>query len=336
MERRPMMKSWFSLFSKFFMLCPGLLMICMSSNSATAQEHPIQPALESDRTQVLPQSNATNGSRPAPRVRIGPGDLLAVTVFDVPELAQAVRVSDTGDATFTLIGRQHVAGLTTDDAQTLVARLLKDRNYIVDPHVSVLIQEYNTQGVSVVGEVRKPGVYPVLGNQGLLDVISQAGGTTEMAGSDIIVRRDGDEKKITMQFSTDNPGRIVEDLQLRPGDKIIVPRAGMVYVIGDVGRPGGFIMQTNGKMTLLQAVAMAAGTTPTSSLNSSRLVRRTTSGYTEIPLGLKKIMKGSEPDLQLEAEDIVVIPSSNTKRFVYQGVPGALQAAGMAAVYTIH
>lgn len=304
--------------------------MCLPLNWAVAQASPAgaqgAPAL----------ANASTPNQPAPRVRIGPGDLLAVTVFEVAELTQAVRVSDTGDATFTLIGRHHVAGLTTDDTQALIARLLKEGNYIIDPQVSVLIQEYSTQGVSVVGEVKRPGMYPVLGNQGLLDVISEAGGMTEMAGSEITVRHNGAEQKTVMQFSTGNRVSVVEDVQLQPGDKVIVPRAGMVYVIGDVGRPGGFIMQTNGNMSLLQAVAMAAGTTPTSALNSSRLIRRTDSGYTEIPLELKKIMKGSQPDPQLTAEDIVVIPSSNTKRFVYQGVPGALQAAGMAAVYTIH
>jgi len=312
------------------MLCFAFLLMCLSLNWATAQAS--QPEVQGTVT----PANTSTSTQPAPRVRIGPGDLLGVTVFDVPELTQAVRVSDTGDATFTLIGRQRVAGLTTDEAQALIAHLLKDGNYIVDPQVSVLIQEYSTQGVSVVGEVKRPGIYPVLGNQGLLDVISEAGGMTEMAGSEITVRRNGAEKKAVMQFSTGNRVSVVEDVQLQPGDKVIVPRAGMVYVIGDVGRPGGFIMQTNGTMSLLQAVAMAAGTTPTSALNSSRLIRRTDSGYTEIPLALKKVMKGSQPDLQLEAEDIVVIPSSNTKRFVYQGVPGALQAAGVAAVYTVH
>jgi len=310
-------------------ICLGILISISVNPSAAQSAAPGMPPQGTGNTRP-------NASETPQRVRIGPGDLLAITVFDVPELTQAVRVSDTGDATFTLIGHQHVAGLTTDGAQALVARLLKDGNYIVDPQVSVLIQEYSTQGVSIAGEVRKPGVYPVLGNQGLLDVISQAGGTTESAGSEISVRRNGVEKKVKMEFSSGNQLRIVEDIQLQPGDKVVVPRAGMVYVIGDVGRPGGFMMQTNGSMTLLQAVAMAAGTTPTSSLNRSRLLRRTASGYSETPLELKKIMKGREPDLPLEADDIVVIPSSNTKRFVYQGVPGALQAAGVAAVYSVH
>jgi len=330
MERFEMIKSVRHSHFNLSMLCFAFLLMCLSLNWATAQAS--QPEVQGTVT----PANTSTSTQPAPRVRIGPGDLLGVTVFDVPELTQAVRVSDTGDATFTLIGRQRVAGLTTDEAQALIAHLLKDGNYIVDPQVSVLIQEYSTQGVSVVGEVKRPGIYPVLGNQGLLDVISEAGGMTEMAGSEITVRRNGAEKKAVMQLSTGNRVSVVEDVQLQPGDKVIVPRAGMVYVIGDVGRPGGFIMQTNGTMSLLQAVAMAAGTTPTSALNSSRLIRRTDSGYTEIPLALKKVMKGSQPDLQLEAEDIVVIPSSNTKRFVYQGVPGALQAAGVAAVYTVH
>jgi polysaccharide export outer membrane protein len=314
----------------FAALAVTVALVFVTINPAAAQA---MPAAQAPAAQ---SSTPGTPAHPVPRIRIGAGDLLAVTVFDVPELTQALRVDDTGDATLLLIGRQHLAGLTTDEAQSLIARQLKEESYIVDPQVSVLIQEYSTQGVSVVGEVKKPGMYPVLGNQGILDVVAEAGGMTEMAGGEVTLRRNGTEKTIVMQFSTGNRVNVVQDVQLQPGDKVIVPRAGMVYVIGDVNRPGGFIMQTNGNMSLLQAVAMAAGTTPTSALNSSRLIRRTESGYTEIPLQLKQIMKGSQADLSLTAEDIVVIPSSNTKRFVYQGVPGALQAAGVAAVCTVH
>ena len=274
--------------------------------------------------------------QPAQRLRIGPGDLIELSVFDVPELAQAVRVSDIGDATFALIGRLHVAGLTTEEAQALIAAKLRDGNFILDPQVSVLIREYSTQGVSVLGEVKKPGVYPVLGTQSLLDIISQAGGTTPLAGSEITIKRDGAEQKVTMQFSSDNRGTVLNDLPLHPGDKVIVPRAGLVYVLGDVGRPGGFVMQTNGKLTILQAVALAEGTTPTSSLNHSKLIRRTAAGYSEIGVELKQIMEGKESDRELEAEDILFVPSSGSKRMVYRSVPSVLQAATNAAVYTLH
>src|SRR5262249_6377478 len=247
-----------------------------------------------------------------------------------------VRVNDVGDATFTLIGRLHVAGLSTEETQSFIATKLREGNYILEPEVSVLIREYSTQGVSVVGEVKKPGVYPVLGTQSLLDIISQAGGTTPLAASEITVKRDGTEQKVTMQFSSDNRGTVLNDLPLHPGDKVIVPRAGLAYVLGDVGRPGGFIMQTNGKLTILQAIALAEGTTPTSSLNRSRLIRRTASGYSEIPIELKKIMQGSQSDRELEAEDIIFVPSSSGKRMVYRSVPSVLQAATNAAVYTLH
>src|SRR5579871_6123008 len=123
--------------------------------TAAAQNAPQSSSVASNLitdvpTAAVPVSGAT-ASRS--RIQIGPGDLLNISVFDVPEMAQTVRVSDTGNATFALIGSVHLAGLTTDDARVFIARKLKEGNYILDPQVSVLISEYSTQGVSVLGEV---------------------------------------------------------------------------------------------------------------------------------------------------------------------------------------
>lgn len=119
---------------------------------------------------ALPGADGGSGTaiRPESRIRIGPGDLLDMTVFDSPELAQTVRVSDAGDASFNLIGEVHLAGLTANEAQSFIAGKLKAGNYVLNPQVAVLIKEYNTQGVSVVGEVNKPGVYNVLGNSNVV------------------------------------------------------------------------------------------------------------------------------------------------------------------------
>ena len=107
----------------------------------------------------------------APRLLIGPGDLLTVTVFNIPELQQTVRISETGDAILSLIGNMHLAGMTVADAAAALEDEYRNRKMLVDPHVTLLVTEYATEGISVLGEVTRPGVYPLLGPHSLLDII---------------------------------------------------------------------------------------------------------------------------------------------------------------------
>lgn len=278
-------------------------------------------------------SSLAAGTQASPtRLGIGAGDLVNVGVFDVPEMSQTVRVNDMGDATLNLVGAVHLAGLTTEEAQTVIAGKLKAGNFLVNPQVTLFISEYSTQGVSVLGEVTKPGVYRVLGSRTLLDIISEAGGITPFAGSEATVEhRNG--TTVTVRLTKDAHESLSTDVQLFPGDKVIIPRAGLVYVLGDVGRPGGFIMGNDGKMSVLQAVAMAGGINRTSSLNHTRLIHKGPSGYTETPLQLKKVLNGQQADFQLQAEDIVYIPSNAAKALVYRTAPSIASSAAGAAVY---
>jgi polysaccharide export outer membrane protein len=184
-----------------------------------------------------------------------------------------------------------------------------------------------------LGEVQKPGVYPVLGNRTLLDMISQAGGTTIYAGSSATIKRKSDGTIIAIPLATGATDTLVSDLRLRPGDKVVVPRASLVYVLGDVGRPGGFIMQNRGHMTVLQAVALAGGHTRTASIGQVRLIHKTESGYMDTQIPLKQIMNGHKADMELQAEDILYIPNSSAKSLIYRTAPGILQSASSAAIY---
>lgn len=266
------------------------------------------------------------------RIRIGPGDLIDVAVFDIPEISQTLRINDIGDASFHLIGSVHVAGLTTDEARTLIGKKLKEGNYILDPQVSVLITQYSTQGVSVLGEVNKPGVYEVLGNRSLLDIISEAGGTTVTAGPGATVKH-LDGSTVSIKLTKNAQTSLTTDVELLPGDKLIIPRAGVVYVLGEVERPGGFLMENDGKITVLQAVAMAGGANRTASMNHSRLIRKTASGYTEITVPLKKLLQEAGGDMQLQEEDILFVPTNNAKAAVYRTAPAIMSAASSAAIY---
>ena len=293
-----------------------------------------QVAGGSDATRA-PNSPA-QGTAGEARMRIGPGDLLDVSVFDEPDLRQTVRLNDLGDGTLNLIGSLHFAGLTTDQAAVLITRKLKEGNYLLAPQVAVFIREYSTQGVSVLGEVKTPGVYAVVGGQSLLDVLAAAGGTTPQAGAEITIQRAGDASTLAVRLSADAHQSLSTNVRLYPGDKVIIPRAGLVYVLGDVGRPGGFVMQNDGKITALQALAMAGGTTNTSKMSGSRLLRKGPAGYTDIPIELKKMLNGHEADIQLQAEDILYVPGSAMKSAFSRAVPAMLAATSGAAGAVIY
>ena len=164
----------------------------------------------------------------------------------------------------------------------------------------------------------------------MLDVLAAAGGTTPLAGAAITIQRAGDASTVSVLLSKDAKKSLSSNVRLYPGDKVIIPRAGLVYVLGDVGRPGGFVMEDDGKMTLLQALAMAGGTTHTSSMNGSRLLRKGPSGYTDIHVDLNKMLKGHEGDVQLQAEDILYIPGSAVKSVFARSAPAVLAATSGA------
>lgn len=272
---------------------------------------------------------------PAP-LKIAPGDLLHITVFDVPEMTQDVRVGAKGEAQMALIGNIDLAGLTGEEAAEGIARELRNRKLLLSPQVNVLIKEFASQGVSVIGEVQHPGVYQVLGSRSLLDLISMAGGLTNVADTRITVkRRRGSEQTITVKLKTDDPDTSLNNnVQIYPGDLVLVPRAGIVYVLGEVNHPGGFVMQDSGKITILQALAQAGGASRTASLNNSVLLRKNERGYLSNKLPLDKIARGQGEDLELHANDIIFVPN-NKLRSIMHDTQGVVAAIGSASIYAV-
>jgi polysaccharide biosynthesis/export protein len=300
-----------------------LYLLGQQATTATLAAHRMP---EDSRAPLIPPSSA--------RLVIGPGDLLTISVFNVPELQQTVRVSDGGDANVSLIGNMHLADMTVADAQALIETQYRDRNFLIAPHVNILVTEYATEGVSVLGEVTKPGVYPLLGPHTLLDIISAAGGLTQLAGSTVSVRRRNGEQQVVQLDANDPQKALAQDVELRPADMVVVARAAVVYVVGDVGKPGGFAMQNNGRLTLLQAIALAQGVNKTASLSHSKVIHKDPSGaYTTEDIHLAPVLHGKEPDRQLSAEDIVFIPNSKLKSAAVGGWTTAVQAASAAAIY---
>jgi polysaccharide export outer membrane protein len=258
--------------------------------------------------------------------------LLEVTVFDTPELSGKVRVSNNGDVSLPLIGALHVAGLKTDEMQSLVARKLVDGQMVKDPQVTVFMTEYATQGISVLGEVKKPGIYPSLGQHRLMDYISLAEGLTPLAGAWATITARAQTQTTTVALSSKFSPNASQNPEITPGDTIFVSKAGIVYVVGDVGKPGGFVMDHDEHLTVLQAIALAQGVNSTASKKHARLIRKTPEGHQEIPFDLGKVLTAKANDIPLQDEDIVFIPGNAVKGGM-KNIPGVLASVAAAAIY---
>lgn len=280
--------------------------------------------------------SAQQPAQPAPEsILIGPGDVLHVQVFDTPSLDETARVNDDGSFPLILGGTIQAGSKTTEQAARLIEENLVRTQIMYHPRVLVTVVQYGTQNVTVFGQVARPGSYPINTPRSILDVIAIAGGTTDLANRTVTVQRHtGGE---VHYFISNNADTAVQDSVLvYPGDRIIVPRASISYVLGDVQRPGGFPSISNdSKLTVLQAVAQAGGTLSSAVPNDSKLIRRKEDGgYTVIKLKISDMQKGKRPDMLLEANDVVYIPFSYVRNALSLGIPGILSAATSAAIYT--
>ena len=279
-------------------------------------------------------ADADDASAPVRDLTIGIGDLLKVSVLGAPEYDQDVRVAGNGDIVIGLVGRVHVAGQTTEQAQALVRKRLVEGGYFADPQVSVFEKEFAKQGVSVLGEVQKPGVYPVTGPRRLFDVLSLAGGTTPKAGQVVTISsRDKIKTLQNVSFSSDPQKNMTANVDILPGDTVVVSKAGVVYVVGDVRHPMGVIMENGGRITVLQALATAEGANSTAALKNAKIVRKGENGPTEVPVDIKKIMQAKAPDMTLQAEDVVFIPSSTAKNVGVRTLQSIVSIATGVATY---
>ena len=281
---------------------------------------------------TAPEPRATIQSAAADMV-IGNGDLLEISLADAPDYKADVRVSSSGEASFPLLGPVHVGGFTAEQAEKLIATDLRNRHLFSDPKVMLSIKEYTTEGITVLGEVQKPGIYPLLGSRKLFDVISAAGGVTPKAGKEVtVIRRNDPEHVTTVTLSNNATDSNRDNIEIMPGDTVKVAKAGIVYVVGDVHVPGGFVMDSS-QLTVLQAIALAQGPNRTASLDGARIIRRTPAGAQQTRISLKKILAAKAPDMPLESEDIVFVPNSTGKTVAGRGLESALQMAVNIAIY---
>lgn len=268
-------------------------------------------------------------------VKLGPGDLIEVSVYNVPELASKVRVSNSGDVYLPLIDYVHVDGLTQEEAQTLLEKRLSDGGFVRSPHVTIFVDEAASQGVTVIGEVTKPGIYPDVADHKLYEVISLAGGFTVSASRKIAVIRRNQPDPIRIDLPRNLADDLSGNIDILPGDTITIPRAPIIYVVGDVGRPSGLLVD-NGTLTVLQALALAGGTNHTAKLGAARIIRKGPAGMTETKLEIKKMLEAKAPDVTLQADDILFIPVSAGKIMAGRTLEAAMSMATAVSIYAVH
>ncbi len=269
---------------------------------------------------------------------IGPGDRLFIHVTDTPEIDQHPNVTDAGEIPVGGVGNVKVSGLTPAGAAMVIHDRLIAAHYMKHPEVTVSIEQYATQNVSVLGEVKASGGYPIATPRSILDVLALAGGLNEVADRNILIERHGDSQHtIHYLFSNDAERAVSEQTMVNPGDTVIVSKAGIVYILGDVNRPGGYVMANNeSKTTALQALAIAGGLTKSAKLGHARLLRTEPNGtHSDRQLSVGDLQRGKTPDIALLPGDVLYVPFSFARNISNMGAATIASAAAAAAVYAI-
>jgi polysaccharide export outer membrane protein len=266
---------------------------------------------------------------------IGPGDQLHILVLDTPELEQHPRVTDSGEIPLVGVGTLAVAGLTPAAAAAKIQSYLISSHYMNHPAVTVTIDQYGTQTISVLGQVKLPGVFPITTPRSVLDAIALGGGLTDSADRHVTIQRhDKSIPPITYDLSNDADTAMKDQVQVFPGDIVLVPHAAIAYVLGDVNRPAGIVMQNNhSQLTALQAVTLAGGTQSSAVPSHAKLIRRTPDGgYQEIAMNFSRIQKGKDPDVLLHPDDVIYIPFSYLRN-IGASASGIVAAAASATIF---
>lgn len=268
-------------------------------------------------------------------MKLGGGDLIELSVYNVPELSTKARVGNSGDVYLPLIDYVHVGDLTVDEAQSLIEKRLADGGFVRNPHVTIFVDESASQGVTVLGEVSKPGIYPDLGDHKLYEIISEAGGFSPTASRKISIFHRNQSQATQITLPRNLADDLSQNIDVLPGDTLNVPRAPIIYVVGDVGHPSGLLVD-NGTLTVLQALALAGGTNHTAKMGGVRIIHKSPAGMTETRVPLKKMLEAKAPDVTLEADDILFVPVSGGRVLAGRTFEAAMSAATAVTIYTVH
>lgn len=311
-----------------------------SSSPVTITPAPSNPAGNTPLEPIFPQSPQSNApavsgaGRSRDAVPLGPslgaglgygpiraGDIVEVQIFDAPEYSVRMPVSSAGQIAIPYAGLFHIEGMTSIEAARAIGRLFVQEQILRDPRVIVTTQQFG-YSVTVMGEVRSPGIYALAGRKRLVDMLTEAGGITDRAGHVIEIFPSGSMK---------NPQTVLWDptlrendnaeLEIKTGQTILVSRCGVVYVGGNVSRPGAYPICESNHTTLSQVIALAQGTKPNSYTNRTLLLRSSGTGTRVVQkVKLDEVLRGRKVDITMQPDDILFIP------------PSILKAAGKTAL----
>lgn len=282
---------------------------------------------------------------------LGPDDQISVHVLNVDEIGpQPIRIDMRGNISLPLVGRLHAGNLTVEQLENQIASRLK--SYVLNPTVSVTITEYESQPISILGAVNAPGVHQLQGHKTLFEALSLASGLRPDAGDEVMVTRSKEWGSLPLKGATIDPSGEYsvakvsiksimeatdpqENIEMKPHDVVSVPKAKMVYVVGSVHRPGGFVLSEKGTISVLQAVSLAEGLEKTASSGKALILRSATASTKreEVPVNLAKILSGKSSDLQLQANDILFVPNNLAKSIALRSAEAAIQLGTGMAVY---
>jgi polysaccharide export outer membrane protein len=279
---------------------------------------------------------------------LGPEDQIVIHAFQAEELSEKpIQITGDGYINLPLIGKVKAGGLSVSDLELDLTERLKI--YVKDPQVSVFVADYRSQPVSVVGDIAIPGIVQLRGRKTLVEVIALAGGLKADAGNSVTITRQLSNGRIPLPDATDSPdgqfsmahvnlhdvmeGKDTKNnLLIEPNDVIMIPKARLLYVVGEVQKPGGYVLSEKDSLTVLQAVALAGGFTQGAAPKKARILYQHAGqpNRTEVATNVRKIMDGQAPDIDLHAEDILYVPSNLPKSVGGKALETALNMAGVA------
>jgi polysaccharide export outer membrane protein len=278
------------------------------------------------------------GKANLPAQRLGSNDLVAVSVYDAPEMTRTLRVDADGSISLPLL-KQNIAaeGLLPRDLESSIATALREEEILVEPIVKVTVVEYYSRPISIAGAVRKPVTFQAVGKVTLLEALARAEGLSPDAGLEILVSQPEQPlRRIPVKALIDTADPEM-NMQLHGGEEVRVPEAGKIYVVGNVKKPGAFLVRDSGDTSVLKVLALAEGLTPYA-YKQAFIYRRESDGASkrEIPIELDQIMKRKSPDVSLEANDILYVPDNTGKRATMTAIEKFIMtgsALGAALVY---
>ena len=264
--------------------------------------------------QPLTDRMQESGRENLPSQELGVDDLVAVSVYDAPELTRTVRVEADGTIHLPLLESGiKASGLYPRELESAVAAELSSEQILVDPVVKVTVAEYHSRPVAVVGAVKLPVTFQAVGYVTLLDALAKAGGLNDLAGSEVLVTHDGTVEHVPTKQLLDNADAAV-NFVLHGGEQIRVPEAGKIFVVGNVRKPGAFAIRDTSENSVLKLVALAEGLAPFHYKVAYIYRPDGTGAHQEIEVPLDKILDRKAEDVALKVNDLLYIPDNKGKR----------------------